>query len=98
MTHASFVDVANKKRKEAQGGKGTECAEEGEVTHSSHQPPAKEARTSRGQQKKSASTGISKEEESDRPPQPSIWSPIFTLSSSSPVLSDTNLRDHKKAA
>ena len=49
MTHASFVDVADKKRKKAQESKGTKGAEEGEVTHSSHQPLAKEPRTSRGQ-------------------------------------------------
>ena len=96
--HASFVDVADKKRKKAQEGKGTKGAKKGEVTHSSHQPPAKEAGTSRGQQNKSASTGTFKEKERDRPPKLSVWSPIFILSSSSPVLSDANLRDHKKAA
>ena len=34
--YASFVGVANKQRKRAQGGKGTKGAKEREVTHSSH--------------------------------------------------------------
>ena len=94
----SSVDAANKKRKRAQGGKGTKGAKEREVTHSSHQPPVKEAWTIRGQLKKNASTRTSKEAEGDRPPKPSVCKPLFTLSSRSLVLSDANLRDHQKGS
>ena len=93
-----LVDAADKKRKRDQRSKGTEGAEEREVTHSSHQPPTKEVRTSRGLQKKSTSIGTSKEAEGDCLPKPSVWRPIFTLSSSNPVLSDANLRDHQKGS
>ena len=58
---ASFDDATEKKRKEGQGGKGPKGAEEGEITHSSQQPPFKEAWTTRAQQKKSASSGTSKD-------------------------------------
>ena len=86
----------DKKQKRAQCGKGTEGAEEGEVTQSSHQPPAKEAQTRRGKQKKTTSSGTSKELGGDKPKKPSIWRPIFTLSSGSSVLDDANLRDRQK--
>ena len=39
---ASFGDATEKKRKKGQGGKGLKGAEEGEITHSSQQPPFKE--------------------------------------------------------
>ena len=42
-TIASSGDVADKKRKKGQGGKGYEDVEEGEVTRPSQQPPAKVA-------------------------------------------------------
>lgn len=93
-----LVDAADKKRKRDQRSKGTEGAEEREVTHSSHQPPTKEVRTSRGLPKKSTSIGTSKEAEGDCLPKPSVWRPIFTLSLGSPVLSDANLRDHKNGS
>ena len=47
-TRTSFVEAVDKKRKRAQGGKDIEGVEEGKVTQSSHQPPAKEARTRKG--------------------------------------------------
>ena len=50
----------DKKRKRGQRGKGTEGVEEGEVTESSHQLPAKEAWTGKRQQKKVA-TGTAKD-------------------------------------
>ena len=40
---ASFDDATEKKRKKGQGGKGPKGVEEGEITHSSQQPPFKEA-------------------------------------------------------
>ena len=95
-TRTSSVDATDKKQKRAQCGKGIEGAEEGEVTQSSHQPPAKEAQTRRGQQKKTTSSGTSKELRGDKPKKPSIWRPIFTLSFGSPVLDDANLRDRQK--
>lgn len=48
-THASFGDAANKKRKGSQRGKGSEGAEEGEITCPSQQPPTKEPRATRAQ-------------------------------------------------
>lgn len=57
---ASFGDVADKKRKRVQGGKGSEDAEEGKVTRSSQPPLAKEARTTKAQQKKSTPFRASK--------------------------------------
>lgn len=70
-TRTSFVETANKKRKRAQGGKGTKGAEEGKVTQSSHQPPAKEAWIGRGQQKKTSSAGTAKDG-GDQPKKPTI--------------------------
>lgn len=61
ITHTSFAEVANKKRKIAQGSKGTESAEEGEVTESSRQLPSKEAWTGRGQLKMPSSLGSAKD-------------------------------------
>ena len=94
-SRTSSVEATKKKRKRAQGGKGTNDAEEGKVSQSSHQPPAKEARTGRRPQKKS-SIGTSKELGGHQPKKPSIWRPLFTLSSGNPVLDDTNLRDPQK--
>ena len=87
-----------KGRKRAQGGKSAEGIEEGEITQSSHQPPAKEARIEKGQSKKSTSTWTSKEVGGNQPKKASIWRPIFTLSSSNPVLDDANLRDPTKGS
>ena len=72
-------------------------AEEGEVSQSSHQPPAKEARIGRGPQKKS-STGTSKELGGIQSKKPSIWRPLFTLSSGNLALDDANLRDPQKGS
>ena len=96
LTRASFSDAAKKKRKKGQGGKGLEGTEEGEITHSSQQPPAKEARTTRAQQKKGASFGTSKESEEVQLPKPSAWRPSFTLSSGGLVMDNANLKDHQK--
>ena len=60
LTCTSFVEAVDKKRKMAQGVKGPEGIEEGEVTWSSHQLLAKEAQTRRGQQKKTL-VGIAKD-------------------------------------
>ena len=49
LTCASSGDAAEKKRKKGQGGKGPEGTEEGEITHSSQQPSAKGARTTKAQ-------------------------------------------------
>ena len=87
-------DAADKKRKRSRGSKGSEEAEEGEVI----KPLAKEAWIRKGQPKKSAHTGTSKEVRGDQPKKASIWRPIFTLSSGNPVLDDTNLRDPKKGS
>ena len=59
-THSSSGDAVNKKRKKVQKGKGFKDAEEGKVTSSSQQPPAKEAQTTKAQQKKSAPFKASK--------------------------------------
>ena len=48
-TRASSSDTVKKKRKKGQRGRGLEGVEEGEITRSSHQPPAKEVRTTRTQ-------------------------------------------------
>ena len=48
------MGAVDKKRKNGQRGKGMEGVEEGEVTESSHQLPAKEAWTGKRQQKKVA--------------------------------------------
>ena len=99
LTRASSADAINKKRKRAQGGKDNEGVKEGEVTHSSYQPPAKEAWTARGQKKKkNTSSGTLKELEGDKPPKHFVWRPLFTLSSGNPVLDDANLRDHQKGS
>ena len=71
-THTSTTNTEDKKRKKAQGGKGAEGTEEGEITHTSHQPPTKEARTRKGQSKKSTSTGTPKEVGGDQPRKASI--------------------------
>lgn len=91
----SSTDAVDKKRKRAQGGKSTKGAEEGEVTQSFHQPPAKEAQTGRGKQKKNTSFGTSKELGG---PKPFVWRPLFTFSTGSPELDDANLRDHQKGS
>ena len=96
--HTSSADTRDKKRKRAQGGKSVKGAEEGEVTQSSHQPSTKEARTGKGQPKKSASIETFKEVEGDQSKKASIWRPIFTLSSGNPILDDANLRDTKKGS
>lgn len=85
-TRASSSDAANKKRKKGQGGKGPMDTEEGEITRSSHQPPAKEVRTTRAQQKKSSSIGTSKDFKGEQQPKPIAWRPPFTLSSGGPVM------------
>ena len=65
LVRASFGDADKKKRKKGQCGKGLKGVEEGEITRSSQQPPSKETRTTRAQQKKSASSGTSKEAEGE---------------------------------
>ena len=60
-THTSPADAEDKKRKRAQGGKGAEGIEEGEILHSSHQLPAKEAWAGKEQSKKLTSIVTSKE-------------------------------------
>ena len=50
-THMSSANIGDKKRKRAQRGKSTEGTREGEITQSSHQPPAKEARIGKGSQR-----------------------------------------------
>lgn len=92
----SSVEAADRKRKRAQEGKGTEGVEEGEVIESSHQPLSKEARIGRGQQKKSSFTRTTKDLGGDQHKKPSIWRPNFTLSFGNPVLDDANLRDPPK--
>ncbi|KAK9998041.1 hypothetical protein SO802_017644 [Lithocarpus litseifolius] len=42
--------------------------------------------------------GTSKEIGGDQSKKPSIWRPIFTLSSGNPLLEDANLRDPKKGS
>ena len=96
LMRASSSDAAEKKRKKGQGGKGPEGTKEGEITHSSQQPPAKEARITRAQQKKGASFGTSKEFEGVQLPKPSAWRPSFTLSSGGLVMDNANLKDHQK--
>ena len=64
-THVSSGDTAGKKRKRGQGGKGPEGAEEGEITCPSQHAPAKDARTTRTQQKKSIPSGTSKGSEGE---------------------------------
>lgn len=90
-THTSSVEAIDKKRKRVHGGKGPKGNEEGEITQSSHQPLAKEARIGRGQQKKT-SVGIARDG-GDRSKKPAIWRPLFTLNSGNLVLNDGNLRD-----
>ena len=92
-THTSTTDARDKKRKMAQGGKGAEGTKEREITHSSYQPPDKEAWTRKGQSKKSTSIGTPNEARGDQPRKASIWMPVFTLSFSNPVLDNANLRD-----
>ena len=92
--HASHAGATNKKRKWGQGSKGSEDAEEGEVS----KPPTKEARAGKGQPKKPAHIRISKEVGGDQPKKASIWRPIFTLSSRNSVLDDANLRDSKNGS
>lgn len=48
-TRASSGDVTDKKQKRDQKGKGFKRAEEGEISHSSQQPPTKEPQTIRAQ-------------------------------------------------
>ena len=71
-TNMSTTNAEDKKRKRAQGGKGAEGTEEGEITHTSHQPPTKEAQTRKGQSKKSTSTGTPEEVGGDQPRKASI--------------------------
>jgi len=96
--HTSPADAGDKKRKRAQGGKGTEGTDEGEISHSSHQPPAKESRMGKGQSKKLTLTGTSKEVGGDQSRKASIWRPNFALSSGTLVLDDANLRDTTKGS
>jgi len=57
-THTPLAEATEKKRKRGQGGKGSEVVEEGEIV----EPPAKEARAGKGQQrKKPEHIGTSKE-------------------------------------
>ena len=97
LTHASSMEATNKKQKRVQGGKGTEGVEKGKVTQSSHQPPVKEARTGKGQQKKTSLTRTAKDG-GDPPKKPAIWRPLFTPSLGNPVLDDANLRNPQKGS
>ena len=97
-THTSPADAEDKKRKRAQGGKGAEGIEEGEILHSSHQLPAKEAWAGKEQSKKLTSIVTSKEVGGDQPKKASIWRPNFALSLGNPVLDDDNLRDTTKGS
>ena len=62
-TSTSSTDAANKKGKWGQGSKGSEDAEDEEAS----EPIAKEAWTGKGQLKKPAHTGTSKEVGGDQP-------------------------------
>lgn len=93
---ASSGDAADKKRKRVQGGKGSEDFEEGKVTRSSQPSPAKEARITKAQQKKNASSRASKGAEGEQQPKASAWRPSFVLSSSSSIMDDADLSGTQK--
>ena len=82
-----------KKEKRA---KGSEDVEEGEVTWPLQQPSAKEAGTTRAQQKKNAPSRASKGTEGGQHSKASVWKPSFVLSSKDPVMDDTTLKDLQK--
>lgn len=93
-TRAPSGDASEKKRKRGKGSGGTE---EGEITCPVQQPPAKESRVTRAQQKKkSTSSGSSKGTEGEQRSKALIWNPDFVLSSRDPVMDDASLRDPQK--
>ena len=93
---ASSGDATDKKRKKGQGGKGPEGAEEGEIACLSQQPPTKEARMTRAEQKKSVPFWTSKGSKGEQRLKALAWRPSFMVSSRSPVMDDANLRDPQK--
>lgn len=92
-TRAPSDDASEKKRKRGKGSGGTE---EGEITCPVQQPPAKESRVTRAQQKKSTSSGSSKGTKGEQRSKALIWNPDFVLSSRDPVMDDASLRDPQK--
>lgn len=60
------------------------------------QPPAKESRVTRAQQKKSTSSGSTKGAKGEQCSKAFIWNPAFVLSLEDPVMDDSSLRGPQK--
>lgn len=90
---APSCDAPQKKRKR---GKGSEAPEEGKIIRSTQQPPAKESRVTRAQQKKGTPTGSFKGSEGEQRSKATMWNPTFILSLGDPVMDDATLRDPQK--
>ena len=91
--HTSVVDAPKKKRKK---GKTTKGSKEREIPQPSQQPPAKEPRVTRAQQKKGTSFEASKCTEGEQCSKAFIWNLALVLSSGDPVTNDVSLKDPKK--
>ena len=76
-SHTSTVDVLKKKRKRR---KQTGSFEEVEIPQPTQQPPTKEPRITRVQQKKGTSIGVGKSTKGEQRYKATIWNPAFMLS------------------
>lgn len=92
-THNPIADAPEKKRKR---GKPTEGSEEGEIPQPIQQPPTKEPRVTKAQQKKGTAIWAGKGTEGEQHSKATIWNPTFILSSRDPIKSEASIKGPQK--